>query len=61
MSLIIESKDNGPYLVKNLQSLTNSKGEKILPDKAVIALCRCGKSNNKPFCDGAHKKMGFTG
>ena len=60
MSGVIEPKENGPYLVKNLQSLTNSKGADILPDKEVIALCRCGKSNNKPFCDGTHNKIGFS-
>lgn len=60
MSGVIEPKENGPYLVKNLQSLTNSKGADILPDKEAIALCRCGKSSNKPFCDGTHSKIGFS-
>ena len=60
MSAVIEPKENGPCLVKNLGSLTNSKGVDILPDKEVIALCRCGKSNNKPFCDGTHNKIGFS-
>ena len=60
MSSVIESKENGPYIVKNLQSLTDAKGADILPDKKVIALCRCGKSNNKPFCDGTHAKIGFS-
>jgi CDGSH-type Zn-finger protein len=27
--------------------------------KPTVALCRCGQSNNKPFCDGAHKACGF--
>jgi CDGSH-type Zn-finger protein len=48
---------NGPYLVKNLERLTNQKGS--VETKETIALCRCGASNNKPFCDGAHKKIGF--
>ncbi len=60
MSSVIEPKENGPYLVKNLSSLTNSKGTDLLPQKEVIALCRCGKSNNKPFCDGTHDKIGFS-
>jgi CDGSH-type Zn-finger protein len=60
MSGIIEARENGPYLVKNLRSLTNAKGADILPDNAVVALCRCGKSNNRPFCDGTHKKIGFS-
>ena len=60
MNGTIEPKENGPYLVTNLRSLTNSKGTDLLPEKEVIALCRCGKSNNKPFCDGTHKKIGFS-
>ena len=60
MSSVIEPKENGPYIVKNLQSLTDAKGADILPDKKVIALCRCGKSNNKPFCDGTHAKIDFS-
>ena len=59
MSCVIEPKENGPYLVKNLQSLSNSEGEKIKTDGEVVVLCRCGKSSNKPFCDGTHRKTGF--
>jgi CDGSH-type Zn-finger protein len=50
---------NGPYVVKNLETLRNSKAEK-LDTKEVIALCRCGGSANKPFCDGTHSKIGFS-
>ncbi|MBI4382297.1 MAG: CDGSH iron-sulfur domain-containing protein [candidate division NC10 bacterium] len=55
----IECSPNGPYLVRNLQNLRNSKGESI-PTKPVIALCRCGGSAKKPFCDGTHSKLGFS-
>ncbi len=57
--LTIECKENGPYIVKGLESFTNSKGETISAKK-VIALCRCGASENKPFCDGTHGKVGFN-
>lgn len=57
---IIECKPNGPYLVKDLEELRNSQGERI-PAAPVMALCRCGGSANKPFCDGTHKKIGFSG
>lgn len=57
---MIECSENGPYIVRYLQRLKNSKGEKILTKK-VIALCRCGGSANKPFCDGTHTKNGFSG
>jgi len=54
----IEPTRNGPYLVKNLKKLKNSNNEEIKSD-SVITLCRCGGSNNKPFCDGNHIKIGF--
>ena len=56
----IECKVDGPYLVKDLDGLANSKDEPIAC-KPVMALCRCGGSATKPFCDGTHKKNGFSG
>lgn len=56
---VIEPTKNGPYLVTNLVHLSNSKGESI-PTKLKIALCRCGGSANKPFCDGTHARIGFS-
>jgi CDGSH-type Zn-finger protein len=58
VAIVIEPLQNGPYLVKNLESLTNSKGA-VLPTKDVLALCRCGHSTTKPFCSGMHKEIGF--
>jgi len=52
--------ENGPYLVKSLEKLTNSQGTD-LETKATTALCRCGASANKPYCDGAHARVGFSG
>ena len=50
--------ENGPYLFEGLRSIKNAKGEEIqLTSKA--ALCRCGESSNKPFCDGSHRSEGF--
>lgn len=49
---------NGPYLVKELSDLKNRKG--ALEAKPAMALCRCGGSQNKPFCDGTHNKIGFN-
>ena len=51
---------NGPILVRGPIQLENEKGEPI-PTGSSSALCRCGGSGNKPFCDGTHKKIGFTG
>lgn len=55
---VIELSENGPYVVKNLSTVRNSKGEN-LPTKDVVALCRCGGSSNKPFCDGTHATIEF--
>ena len=49
---------DGPYIVKNLKNLTNQKGSINIEE--TIALCRCGRSSNKPYCDGSHTKIGFT-
>ena len=49
---------NGPYLVKDLKDFANQKGP--IETKETIALCRCGGSANKPFCDGTHAKIGFS-
>jgi CDGSH-type Zn-finger protein len=56
----IECKLNGPYLVKNIDDLRDWQGDRI-DTKPVMALCRCGGSGNKPFCDGTHQKNGFSG
>ncbi len=50
---------NGPYLVTGLEDLLDSKGQRI-STKASFALCRCGGSSNKPFCDGTHATIGFS-
>jgi CDGSH-type Zn-finger protein len=56
----IRCRENGPYLVKELETFTNSYGNPISTE-STMALCRCGGSENKPFCDGTHKRLGFSG
>lgn len=56
----IEPTKDGPYRVRNLESLRNSRGES-LPTEATMFLCRCGGSGSKPFCDGTHLVNGFRG
>lgn len=48
---------NGPLLVEGTIELTLADGSTVQKDKAH--LCRCGGSQNKPFCDGTHAKIGF--
>ena len=55
----IQTETNGPYLVTNAESLFNWLGERI-PVRPLTALCRCGQSATKPFCDGTHGEINFT-
>jgi CDGSH-type Zn-finger protein len=54
----ITPRENGPYLVEGSVRLVGPDGHE-LEHKAVFALCRCGGSSNKPFCDGTHARIGF--
>ena len=54
MAIKIDVLKDGPLIVDNLPKLNNSEGNEVPVDEK-IALCRCGKSQNKPFCDGAHR------
>lgn len=51
---------NGPYIVKGEVQLKDSDGNSY-PAEQRMALCRCGASTEKPFCDGTHSKIGFQG
>lgn len=55
----VECRENGPLVVKDATGITGSDGT-TAEAKAAMALCRCGRSNNKPYCDGTHIKCGFT-
>ncbi len=59
MSVTIKIKENGPYLVDGDFTLVDAAGNEIPLIKR--ALCRCGGSTTKPFCDGTHSKIGFQG
>jgi CDGSH-type Zn-finger protein len=50
---------NGPYLVRGPFVLVDQDGEEIEVRRRVVALCRCGLSRMRPFCDGTHKAAGF--
>ncbi len=57
----IRIRPNGPFVVEGPVELVDSDGAafETNPDKPVIALCRCGASEKKPFCDGAHNRCDF--
>ena len=50
---------NGSTLVVGDVVLKDQDGTIITPPRIPFALCRCGASNNKPFCDGSHKAINF--
>jgi CDGSH-type Zn-finger protein len=51
---------DGPLIVRGDFRLVDQDGAEIDPGRRTIALCRCGKSGIKPFCDGSHKRSGFS-
>ena len=53
-------KKNGPILVHGNVRLEHPEG-KIERKEKITAFCRCGASGNKPFCDGSHNRVGFSG
>lgn len=58
----IRVRDNGPLLVEGPIQIFDAEGHpfSLAPDKPAIALCRCGNSANRPFCDGSHKTCAFV-
>ena len=57
----IKVQQNGPYLVEGGDSkVVDWNGVAYQLSKGTFALCRCGGSTNKPFCDGTHTKVGFA-
>ena len=49
---------NGPYIVQGEVEMKDADGNSY-PAEKRMALCRCGASTDKPFCDGTHSKIGF--
>jgi len=59
--LVIRCRENGPLVLPPQFRIVDHQGNEFaLPvGKEMVALCRCGHSKNKPFCDGMHKQVGF--
>jgi CDGSH-type Zn-finger protein len=55
----VEPRPNGPLFVRGSVRIADPDG-RILREDTRVALCRCGASQNKPFCDGSHLRIGFT-
>lgn len=60
-NVTIRVRDNGPLLVEGPFHLLDGEGREYARDSAkpAVALCRCGQSKNRPFCDGTHRTCGF--
>lgn len=59
--LVVRCRENGPYVIQGPVKVVDHQGNEftIAAGKDVVALCRCGQSKNRPFCDGSHKQCGF--
>ena len=58
--VVIKVRNNGPYKVTGPITVIDADGNEYeLPEGDTIALCRCGGSTTKPFCDGTHSRTGF--
>lgn len=57
----IRCREDGPYVIEGPVTVVDANGNPFpLPtDKPKLALCRCGHSQRRPFCDGTHKQIGF--
>ncbi|GAA2238296.1 hypothetical protein GCM10010401_08150 [Rarobacter faecitabidus] len=51
---------NGPLIVRGPVELLDESGEPIVQPRRAVAICRCGASAIKPWCDGSHKLSGFA-
>ena len=57
----IEVRENGPYKITGPVTIVDHLGQEIpiAEGKTTVFLCRCGRSSEKPFCDGTHKRTGW--
>jgi CDGSH-type Zn-finger protein len=58
--VVITPYRDGPLLVRGPFKIVDQDGNAIDPGRETVALCRCGKSRIRPFCDGSHKLVRFT-
>ena len=57
--VVIKVRDNGPYKVTGPVTVVDAEGNEFALGEGPVALCRCGRSATKPFCDASHRAAGF--
>jgi CDGSH-type Zn-finger protein len=58
--VLIVAYPNGPLLVRGEVEIRTPEGAAVPQRRRTVALCRCGRSTIKPYCDGTHKVIGFV-
>ena len=61
MAVTVKMLPDGPLQVKGEVEVMDPQGNPLPAKTGDVYLCRCGQSANKPYCDGAHKRVGFKG
>jgi uncharacterized Fe-S cluster protein YjdI len=56
---VVDPRPDGPLFLRGRLRIVGPDGD-LVRDDSRVALCRCGGSANKPFCDGTHRRIGFT-
>jgi len=59
VAVVVVACPDGPFLVRGDVQLVTASGARVPRRRQTVALCRCGASGIKPFCDGSHKVIGF--
>lgn len=57
--VVITAYPDGPYLVRGAYKIVDANGNDIELTRRTVALCRCGRSSQKPWCDSSHKSFNF--
>jgi CDGSH-type Zn-finger protein len=55
--VVVRPCPDGPILVRGAESVLDEDGTEVPVTRPVVALCACGKSSRKPFCDATHKAI----
>jgi CDGSH-type Zn-finger protein len=56
----IKARANGPYKIEGPVRVIDADGREFVLPEGTVALCRCGHSRTKPFCDKSHRRVGFV-